>query len=225
MKKKYKVLLTVDMLLILLVLAARGMVGDALGSLPVFSETLEKPRIALTFDDGPNPQVTPELLAGLRERGVKATFFVLGSRAQKNPEILEQMFADGHLIGNHTYDHVQLNRMEASAACEQVMRTSEAIYQITGQHTEYVRPPYGEWQKGLEEDVNMIPVLWDVDPLDWNTTNVDEIVKKVVTKVGENDMILLHDDYASSAAAALRIVDILQQEGYEFVTVDALILE
>ena len=87
-----------------------------------------------------------------------------------------------------------------------------------------MRPPFGSWQRNLEKKLMIIPVLWTVDPLDWTTENVDEIVNKVVTETKENDIILLHDCYNSSVIAALRIVDLLQAEGYQFVTVDKLLL-
>ena len=103
--------------------------------------------------------------------------------------------------------------------------TNEVIQNITGEPVEYMRPPFGAWQKVLEERLHVFPVLWTVDPLDWTTENADEIVNKVVTEAGENDIILLHDCYKSSVEAALRIIDLLQAEGYEFVTVDELIVE
>ena len=89
----------------------------------------------------------------------------------------------------------------------------------------FVRPPFGEWKKNLDFDITMIPVSWNVDSLDWTTENVDKTVKRVVKDVEEGDIILMHDIYASSVEAALRIVDILQEKGYEFVTVDELLLE
>lgn len=87
-----------------------------------------------------------------------------------------------------------------------------------------MRPPFGTWQRKLEQDIQMLPVLWTIDPLDWTTENQDEIVNKVVTEAEENDIILLHDCYKSSVEAGLRIVDILQEEGFVFVTVDELLL-
>ena len=99
------------------------------------------------------------------------------------------------------------------------------IYSITGKHVEYMRPPFGIWQRRLELDLEVMPVIWSIDPLDWTTENVDEIVNKVVTEAEENDIILLHDCYDSSVDAALRIVDILMEKGFEFVTVDELILD
>lgn len=183
------------------------------------------PRIALTFDDGPHPEYTPKLLAGLREREVLATFFVVGENVAGNEDIIREMNEDGHLIGNHTYHHVKLKGMNEAEACDEIIQTSSLIREITGKDTEYIRPPFGEWNPQLECGIVMFPIMWNVDPLDWATKNTDEVVNKVVTKVSENDIILLHDYYESSVEAALRIVDLLQAEGYEFVTVDELILE
>ena len=104
------------------------------------------------------------------------------------------------------------------------MDADDVIYSITGKHTEYMRPPFGLWQRSLELDLEVMPVMWTIDPLDWTTENVDEIVNKVVTEAEENDIILLHDCYKSSIEAGLRIVDILQEEGFMFVTVDELLL-
>ena len=95
---------------------------------------------------------------------------------------------------------------------------------ITGEHLEYVRPPFGSWNDRLDCDILMIPVLWSVDSRDWTTTNVSEIVQRVVTQARENDIILMHDYYASSVEAALQIVDQLKERGYEFVTADELIV-
>nr|WP_238723363.1 polysaccharide deacetylase family protein [Diplocloster agilis] len=184
-----------------------------------------KPKIALTFDDGPHPVFTPELLDGLKERNVQATFFVIGKNVEGNEEIIKRMSDDGHLIGNHTFDHVEITKLSREEASDEIERTSELVEEITGSPTEYVRPPFGLWKDDLECGIQMIPVMWTVDPLDWTTGNSTNVVNKVVTKVKENDIILLHDYYESSVQAALRIVDILQKEGYEFVTVDELILE
>lgn len=182
------------------------------------------PKIALTFDDGPHAVYTERLLDGLKERGVKATFFVIGKNVEGNEELILRMDEEGHLIGNHTYDHVRITDLSTEKACDQINKTSDVIKAITGKDTEFVRPPFGSWDETLE-CVPMFPVLWTVDPLDWTTKNVDQVVSKVVKKTGEEDIILLHDCYSSSVEAALRIVDLLLAEGYEFVTVDELILD
>ena len=185
----------------------------------------ETKKIALTFDDGPHPRYTEELLDGLAERDVKATFFLLGQNIEGREEIIERMAREGHLIGNHTYYHVDITRLSQREACREILDTSEKITAITGQPVEYIRPPFGNWDKELECEVMMLPIFWSVDTLDWTTKNEDQIVQKVVTKIEENDIILMHDSYDSTVKAALRIVDLLQAEGYEFVTPDELILE
>ena len=189
-------------------------------------EQMEKPMIALTFDDGPNAQFTPKLLEGLKQRNVHATFFLIGENIEQNGNrnLVKQMYEEGHLIGNHTYRHLEITKLSDEEAYEEIKSTNDLIESIIGKAPEYMRPPFGSWQRNLEKKMMIIPVLWTVDPLDWTTENVDEIVNKVVTETKENDIILLHDCYNSSVIAALRIVDLLQAEGYQFVTVDKLLL-
>lgn len=184
----------------------------------------EAPKIAITFDDGPSPVWTPKLLDGLKERNVKATFFLIGENAKNAPELVKRESEEGHLVGNHTYHHVEITRVSDEKAKEEILMTNEVITGITGKEVSYMRPPFGAWQKKLEWELDVMPVMWTIDPLDWTTNNEDEIVNKVVTQAEENDIILLHDCYKSSVNAALRIVDILQKEGFEFVTVDELIM-
>ena len=188
------------------------------------SMTAEPPKIAITFDDGPSGSCTGKLLDGLKERGVKATFFMIGQNVEKSPELAKRVSEEGHLIGNHTYHHVEITKVPDEVAKKEILDTNELITSITGKPVEYMRPPFGLWQRNLELELDVLPVMWTVDPLDWTTENVDEIVNKVVTDAEENDIILLHDCYDSSVEAALRIIDILKEEGYEFVTVDELIL-
>ena len=199
-------------------------VREACGYVSASATPVEAPKIALTFDDGPSAVWTPALLDGLKERGVKATFFLIGENADKNPEIVKRMAEEGHLIGNHTYHHVELTKVSENEARLELADTNAVIARITGKEPEYMRPPFGAWQRKLEQEIRMLPVLWTIDPLDWTTENPDEIVNKVVTEAEENDIILLHDCYKSSVEAGLRIVDILQEEGFVFVTVDELLL-
>lgn len=188
-------------------------------------EAEQEKRVALTFDDGPHPVYTKKLLDGLASRQIPATFFVVGKNISGNEELIERMHAEGHLIGNHTYDHVKICDMSGADACEQVEKTSAQIKEITGENTEFVRPPFGAWNKEMECSFTMIPVLWDVDPLDWTTKNTDLVVERVLKNTQNGDIILLHDCYGSSVEAAFQIVDELKLQGYEFVTVDKLILE
>lgn len=189
------------------------------------AQHMEAPRVALTFDDGPNSEHTRTLLDGLKKRGVKASFFLMGKNIEGNEDLVKRMHDEGHLIGNHTFDHVQLNKLSNDKACEQITKTSNRIYEITGEYTTFIRPPFGEWKKDLDCVVTMIPVLWDIDPLDWKTDNVDKVVSRVEKDVEDGDIILLHDNYASSVEAALRIVDDLSKQGYRFVTAEELLLD
>ena len=184
----------------------------------------EKKKVALTFDDGPSSKYTPLLLEGLKERGVHATFFLMGKNIEGKEVLVKQMQEEGHLIGNHTYNHVQLDKISKEAAKEEIEATNQEIYEITGVYPAWLRPPYGEWRKNLDFYVGMFPVLWDVDTLDWKSKNVDSIMRIVKNEVEDGAVILMHDAYQSSVDAALQIVDLLMEEGYEFVTVDKLIL-
>lgn len=184
----------------------------------------ELKKIALTFDDGPHPIYTPELLEGLKERGVVATFFVTGANASLYPELIEQMQNEGHMVGNHTYHHVQLSRVGEQAFLQELAETNYVLEEILGEEIEYVRPPFGEWTKSIEQEINMFPVLWDIDPLDWCTGNAQKIVNKVLDQAEDNQIILMHDEYATSVEAALQIIDTLVEEGYEFVTVEEILL-
>ena len=105
----------------------------------------EEKYIALTFDDGPHKVYTPKLLEGLRKRGVHATFFLIGQNIDGNEDIIRQMKEDGHLIGNHSQNHMQLTKEQTKEACDQINRTNEMIERITGETPVYVRPPFGSW--------------------------------------------------------------------------------
>lgn len=188
-------------------------------------EAEEHKKVALSFDDGPHPTYTEQLLDGLKKRGVKATFFVTGEHAALHPDIIRRMSEEGHLIGNHTYTHIQLNASNRERFKEELIQTNEVIAEITGEEVLYVRPPYGSWDKTLEDELNMFPVLWTVDPLDWCSSNASCIVRSVVGDVEENDIILMHDYYDTSVTAALEIVDELLAEGYTFVTVEEILFD
>ena len=164
------------------------------------SETEDRPRAALTFDDGPHVTYTPMLLDGLRQRGIHATFFLMGKNIEGKEDIVKQMQKDGHLIGNNE------------------------IYEITGEYPLYLRPPYGAWPKNLELCVTMLPVFWDVDTLDWKSKNVQSVENIVKREVKDGSIILMHDSFPTSVEAALEIVDMLTEEGYDLVTADELLV-
>lgn len=185
----------------------------------------EKKKIALTFDDGPDSEYTPMLLDGLAERNVKATFFVIGKQAEAQPEVMERLVKEGHLIGNHTYNHVDIRHMTASAAKEEILKANEVIAKYTGEEPCFLRPPFGSGSSSLEKEIEMIPVLWTIDTMDWSCQNEAKICNTVYREIKENSIILMHDEYPTTVRAALRIIDKLQKDGYEFVTVDKIVMD
>lgn len=226
MKKKVAIILLVlDILVGLSLFCIRINKPAELTDAMAEGVTDECRKIALTFDDGPHPYYTEQLLDGLKERGVVATFFVTGEHAKLHPDVIKRMQEEGHLIGNHTYSHIQLTKSNRKEFKEELIATNEVLKEITGEEVEFVRPPYGSWDKSFEKELNMFPVLWTIDPLDWSSRNASRITEKVVGKAEENDIILMHDYYETSVTAALQVVDELLEEGYTFVTVEEILFD
>ena len=193
--------------------------------LPIYCVDTDKKQIALTFDTAWGNEDIPQILKILKQENVKATFFLVGENAESNEKVVKRMYEEGHLIGNHTYSHIKLDECNISSAVGEINKTNEIIKSITGEDVKYIRPPYGAYSDKLLSHVNMTPVLWSIDPDDWATTDTAYVVKSVVYKVKNGDIILLHDIYDSSVEAALEIIDRLSSKGFVFVTVDQLILD
>ncbi len=234
MRKNLRGLFLADMVLVIALLIKSGNVMQqtepvsyvsTVGNVAQQQAETEERKVAITFDDGPHPYYTEQLLDGLKERGVHATFFVTGEHAENYPEIIRRMYEEGHLIGNHTYNHIQLTKENGEKFKEELIQTNKILEDITGEEVEFVRPPYGSWDKKFEKELNMFPVLWTIDPLDWCTRNVSCITDTVISKVKDNSIILMHDEYATTVTAALQVVDELQKKGYQFVTVDEILFD
>lgn len=179
--------------------------------------------IALTFDDGPRRETTTKLLDGLRERGASATFFLVGEQIEANRDLVERMKQEGHQVGNHTWDHARLEGSSAAVILQEVNRTDEALRNILGEGSYWLRPPYGFLEEKEAKQLQVPLVKWSVDPRDWESRNTEKIVQAVLKAEKPNDIVLLHDIYPTSVEAALRIVDALQAKGYSFVTVEELL--
>ena len=194
-------------------------------SLLVFpSARAEQPQyVALTFDDGPSGRFTRRLLAGLEERQVQATFLLCGYRLEIYPELAKQIFLAGHEIGLHGYSHKDM----ATLSKKQLEKEIEATRALlpAGCEAVFLRPPGGSGTALLEqvaakEDLALL--LWSVDPRDWAVHDAAAVEAAVISQVRDGDVILLHDLSDSSVDAALSIIDRLQEEGFQFVTVSEL---
>ena len=177
--------------------------------------------VALTFDDGPRRGTTERLLDGLKERGAKATFFLIGRQVEDNAGLVTRMAEEGHQIGNHTWSHQRLDGVLPDAAAQEVTRTEAALEALLGGGEYWLRPPYGQVAEGANFGVPM--VKWSVDPRDWESRNTEKVTRAILDSVEPGSIILLHDIYPTSVEAALRVVDKLQEEGYWFVTVEELL--
>ncbi|MEE0221065.1 MAG: polysaccharide deacetylase family protein [Lachnospiraceae bacterium] len=187
--------------------------------------TEEVGAVALTFDDGPNARYTEALLDGLKEREVRASFFLVGQCIEGNEDTVRRMAEEGHLIGVHCMEHRDLTREPEEEAVRQLMDTAAMIGAVTGRMPEYIRPPFGKWSSGLQEAVPMETVLWSVDSLDWKLQDTDRIVRRVLKDTEDGDIILMHDEFQTSVEAAMEIIDNLLAKGYTFVTVDELTID
>ena len=179
--------------------------------------------LALTFDDGPRRSTTTALLDGLAERGVKATFFLVGGRVANGMEdLVERMDAEGHQIGIHTYDHVRLTGLSKADFDAQVARTRQALTGILGHDGFLLRPPYGLTDGAARQNAGCPIILWSIDPEDWGDQDAAREVEHVVSHAYDGAIILMHDIFPASVEAALEIVDRLHAQGYLFVTIDEL---
>lgn len=211
MKRKIALLLAIIMLAALLPVQAMAASGDKL--------------IALTFDDGPAGDNTTTLLDGLRARGAKCTFFLCGYKVERYPEIVKQMWLDGHQIANHTYDHPRLTSLTDAQIRDQLNKTDKLIDKAIGIDLNYMlRPPYGDYNDRVLKAANVPCFYWSMDTYDWKSLNADSVYNEFIKQAKNGSLVLLHDPHMTSVQAALRAIDTLQAQGYEFVTVSEMFL-
>ena len=182
-----------------------------------------KKYVALTFDDGPSGRYTQALLDGLELRGAKATFLLCGYRISQYPALTQRIFDEGHEIGYHGYTHTTMKTMSRRAIGQELIDSRALLPE--GCDPVFFRPPGGFVTDGVRQvaQARQLALLsWSVDPKDWATDSTGQIEKAVLKNVKDGDIILLHDMTASSVQAALNIVDVLQKQGYRFVTVSEL---
>ena len=179
--------------------------------------------LALTFDDGPDPAVTPRVLDALQARGVVATFFEMGSKVKANPDLTRRAASLGNEIGNHTWDHTQLTLLKAPAIKTEIQTTQEIIKQTIGIYPRLFRPPYGSTNGTVAANVGLPQIRWSYDTLDWLYKNANTVFQRGSSGARPGGIILMHDVHPTTADAVGRLVDRLQAEGYTLVTVGELL--
>lgn len=188
--------------------------------------SLSRPAVALTFDDGPHPVHTPQVLKILEDHGVPATFFVIGRNAKRHPDLLRKIRSAGHALGNHTFSHVRLTSVRNGILKEELERTGEIIFQETGVRTVLFRPPFGAFDARSLAEValrRLEVVLWSVDSRDWVNQGPREIRHNVERTSQPGAIILLHDVHPQTVEALPGIIESLKARGYGFVTVPEII--
>ena len=187
----------------------------------------DKPMIAFTFDDGPHGEVTPKLLDLFESYNGRATFCVVGSRVAKHAAVVKRMAADGHQIANHTWAHAKMTELSAEDAKKQLTDTNDIVAQVTGGYRiRMYRPTYGAFNdtiKQVTKELEMYMANWTVDSLDWKTRNADAVYNVITAEAKSGRIILCHDLYPTTLAAMERILPVLAEQGYQFVTVDELL--
>lgn len=195
---------------------------------------VDGPYIAMTFDDGPHPTLTPKLLDILKERHIHVTFFVLGQMVKDHPEILQREVAEGHEIGNHTWDHLALTKVvnKEGGLKHEIVDTSELIKQVTGNPPTLLRPPYGattaRLSRAIEKEYGMKVILWSVDPVDWRDPGAKVVSERILSGWKESGgakagaIILSHDIHKGTIEAMPATLDALLAKGFKFVTVSEL---
>lgn len=178
----------------------------------------EKPMVALTFDDGPGPR-TEELLNVLEANDAHATFFMLGTKASQYESTVKKMAELGNELGNHSWDHKNLALLEPDAIVKQMEDTNAAVVKASGQRPTVMRPPYGSVNSTVRENANMPLIMWSIDTEDWKTRNAQTTINVVMNNVHDGDIILMHDIHSQSVDAAIQLIPMLKEKGFQIVTV------
>lgn len=181
-----------------------------------------KKRVALTFDDGPHPTVTNKILDLLDTYHAKATFFMLGNRIQLYPEVTKEVFARGHEIGNHTWNHPVLTGLSEKQIMQEFNSTEKLIVETIGANSTIFRAPYGISTDAINSIVPRESINWTIDTLDWKHRNADQAISVIKKNMHNNAVILMHDIHMSTADGLTDVLEFLSNEGYEFVTVTEL---
>lgn len=198
----------------------------------ILSGSPQKREIALTFDDAPDTHFTPQVLDQLKKMNVKATFFIVGNRAEKHPEMIARIVREGHAIGNHSYNHPNFNKLNDTAFREQIQKTDQILQRLIGYKPVIVRPPYGNITEGqikwLISQKKKI-VNWNVDSLDWKNLTAEQVMTNILADIRPGSIILQHsaggkgEDLSGTVQAIPKVIQKLRADGVRFVTIPELL--
>lgn len=187
----------------------------------------QHPVLALTFDDGPHPELTPRLLDILRAEGVRATFYVIGRNVETYPEIARRIVSEGHEIANHTWSHPALPSVGAARLNKEIASTTEIIQRVTGRRPTNMRPPYGaindRVRQSMFKDHGLDVIMWSVDPLDWRRPGASVVRQRLVDGATPGGILLAHDIHPGTIEAMPGTIRDLKAKGYGFATVSQLL--
>jgi peptidoglycan/xylan/chitin deacetylase (PgdA/CDA1 family) len=199
---------------------------DDLGVDKIAAGDPDRKEVALTFDDGPHPAYTPRLLQILKQYHAKATFFVVGEQAERNPDLIRAEIAAGDSVGNHTYDHVSLVKIPQAYVGTEIKACGEVLRQITGHAPHLFRPPGGNYDDSVtdvSQALGYTMVLWTDDPGDYASPGNDIIMSRLLGKINNGSIILLHDGVEQTVAVLPRLLQYLKDHGYQTVTIDEML--
>lgn len=186
-------------------------------------DSVHKKRVALTFDDGPHPKFTTQILDILKEYDSEATFFMLGNRVAPNAAIVKRVIAEGHGIGSHSWGHPKFTALNEYGVKQQIQLTQEAFLAQTGMKPFYVRVPFGRFNQEIQKWIDMPLIQWSVDPEDWKSKNPQKIATHVLEHVQDGSIVVLHDIHGATVQALPAILKGLSEMDYECVTVESLL--
>lgn len=181
-----------------------------------------KPMVALTFDDGPGGENTVRILDALKAHNGHATFFVVGYNIDGNEEVMKRAVSEGSEIGNHTASHEKLTALDTEGINNQIQTVENRVKEITGQERVIIRPPYGAADENVMSLLNSPVILWSIDTEDWKTRDAGSTIANIQANVYDGAIILMHDIYSQTADAAVSIIEWLDSQGYQMVTVSEL---
>jgi len=197
----------------------------------------DEKKVALTFDDGPDDIYTPQILDILKEKKVKATFFVIGKRAEGYSDVMERIIKENHLAGNHTWSHPNIMKLPFEKTKEEILKTEELLeryYCDYDKRPKLFRSPYGSIDPTRVELIGNMGfkiIAWNVDSLDWKGLSAAEVKTNILENVTKGSIILQHsaggegEDLSGTVEALPKIIDVLKKEGYKFVTIDEILKE